>query len=282
MCDDSTVVASVNLRGRTVSRFLCSLNGRLIGWSECLGIHLNLVICQGSPLFWRISSAVGFRLRGQRGLSTCRWRPLFCVPGAFRRWVCSRRVSPRCFPYSVPSSRIPRWSSWLLFAFIWAAWVCMLSSFLSSDAGWLESERPHSLQDSGPPPLTGVGVVRDPSPTLLVVFLVSFCRDKVCQSRQFRALSQPLTLSWPCRTGFARSFVDFHRNFAVPFEPAELCSTPVVVTLFPQGLAQGLCVPFGLRLSVFLPNHCSSSRPFPRLESPAHSTSFVSSLSLQS
>ena len=69
MCNDSTVVASVNLQDGTLFRFLCLLTGCLIGWFECLDLHLHLVICRGSPLFWRIS-AVGIRLWGQRGLST--------------------------------------------------------------------------------------------------------------------------------------------------------------------------------------------------------------------
>ena len=128
-------------------------------------------------------------------------------------------------------------------------------------------------------PSDWVGVVRGPSPPILVVFRVLFRRGKVCHSRQFQALSRPLTLSWPFRTWFARSIMDisvFLANFS------ELRSPPGVVTLVPQGLARGLYVPFGLWLSVFLPSHCSSSWPLPRLESPAYFTSFVSSLSLQS
>ena len=129
MCDDLTVVASVNLQGGTVSRFVCLLTGRFIGWFECLDLHLHLAVCQGSPLFWQISSAVGFSLWEQRDLSTCRWRPLFCALGASRCLICSRRVSPRCFPYSVPSSRITGWSSWMCFAFIGPPWVCTLPVF---------------------------------------------------------------------------------------------------------------------------------------------------------
>ena len=41
VCDDSTVVASVNERGGTVSRSLCLLAGRLLRWSECLDLHLD-------------------------------------------------------------------------------------------------------------------------------------------------------------------------------------------------------------------------------------------------
>ena len=127
MCDDSTVVASVNLQGGTVSHFLCWLSSRLVGWFECLDLHLHLVICQGSPLFWRISSAVRISFWEQHGLSTCQLRPLFCMLGASRRLISWRWISQRCFPYSVPSSRITGWSSWMRFVFIGPPWVCTLS-----------------------------------------------------------------------------------------------------------------------------------------------------------
>ena len=106
-----------------------------------------------------------------------------------------------------------------------------------------------------------------------------------CVNLQFRALSRPLPLSWPCRTWFERPIVDismFLRNFSMPVEPAELRSPPGVVTLIPQGLTRDLCVPFGLRLGGFLPGHRSSSWPLPHLDLPAYSMSFVSNLSLQS
>ena len=151
-----------------------------MGWSECLGLHLNLVICQGSPLFWQISSAVGIRLWGQCGLSTRRWQLLFCVLGASCHWICSRRVSTRCFPYSVPSSRIPGWSCWMCFAFIGAPWVYTLS--VLPVVGWEVAqvgEAPFSPELWSPPPLTGVGVVRGPSPSLLMVFPVLFRCGKV-------------------------------------------------------------------------------------------------------
>ena len=69
MSEDSTVVASVNLLGGIVSCFLCLLTGRLMVLFDCLDLHLPLVLCQGSPLLWRISSAVGIRLWDQSGLS---------------------------------------------------------------------------------------------------------------------------------------------------------------------------------------------------------------------
>ena len=70
ICDNWTVVASVPLQGGTVSCFLCLLTGRLMVLFECLDSHLPRVLCQGSPLFWRISSVVGIRLLGQSGLFT--------------------------------------------------------------------------------------------------------------------------------------------------------------------------------------------------------------------
>ena len=104
-------------------------------------------------------------------------------------------------------------------------------------------------------------VVRGPSPPLLVVLLVIFHRGKVCQSPVSGSRSA-LNYVLDCRTWFARSIVDlsmFLRNFSVPVGPAELRSPLGVVALFPQGLTRDLCVPFGLRLSGFLPGHRSSS-----------------------
>ena len=131
-------------------------------------------------------------------------------------------------------------------------------SFLSSDwggGGGGSSRRDHSLRGSGPPPLTEVGVVRGSSPPLLVILLVIFHRGKVCQSPVSGSQSA-------CRTWFARSIMDlsmFLRNFSVPVGPAELHSPPGVVAFFPQGLTRDLCIPYGLRLSGFLPGHRSSS-----------------------
>ena len=59
MCDDLTVVTSVPLQGGTVSCLLCLLTGCLLVLFKCLDLHLPRVLCQGSPLFWRISSTVG-------------------------------------------------------------------------------------------------------------------------------------------------------------------------------------------------------------------------------
>ena len=47
MCDDSTVVASVNKQGGTVSHFLCSLAIHLLRWSESLDFHLDTRYLQG-------------------------------------------------------------------------------------------------------------------------------------------------------------------------------------------------------------------------------------------
>ena len=76
---------------------------------------------------------------------------------------------------------------------------------------------------------------------------------RFCQSRQFRALSRPLTLSWPCRSWFACSIVEisvFLRNFSEPVEPAELppnhthTPPPGFCRSRPSGLARGLQVSF--------------------------------------
>ena len=59
-------------------------------------------------MFWQISSAVGVRLKGPSGLSTSRWRKICFSVRAHRQSICSRRVSMRSCPYTVPLSRIPR------------------------------------------------------------------------------------------------------------------------------------------------------------------------------
>ena len=59
-------------------------------------------------MFWQISSAVGVRLKGPSGLSTSRWREICFSVRAHRQSICSRRVSTRSCPYTVPLSRIPR------------------------------------------------------------------------------------------------------------------------------------------------------------------------------
>ena len=151
-------------------------------------------------------------------------------------------------------------------------WAALGLSAFRPSFHWLggdSSRRGHSLWGSGPPPLTEVGLIRGPSPPLLMVFSQLSSIVARCVSLQFRALSRPLTMSWPCRTWFACSIMDlsmFLRNFSVPVGPAELRPPPGVVTLFPQGLTRGLCIPFRLRLGGSLPGHRSSSQPLPRLE----------------
>ena len=152
--------------------------------------------------------------------------------------------------------------------------------------GWLESERPFSPELWFPrPPLIEVGVVRGPSLPLLVVFtgsLPSWQGVSVSPvSGSQSALNSVMALQDLVHTLY-------RRYFYVPWKFLGACRTcgvafpPGVVALVPQGLAQGLCVPFGLRLGGVLPGHRSSSWPLPSLETPAYSTSFVSSLSLQS
>ena len=76
-----------------------------------------------------------------------------------------------------------------------------------------------------------------------------------CVSLQFRAVSRPLTMSWPEGLGsHALSWI-FLCSLEISRCPANLpCCVPPpgVVALFLQDLARDLCVPFSLRLSGFL------------------------------
>ena len=168
-------------------------------------LHLHLVIRQGSPLFWRISSAVGIRLWGHCGLSTCWWQPFFCALGASRRLICSHRVSPQRFPHSVPSSRITGWSSWMRFAFIGPPWVCTLS-FLPF-VGWgMVRVGETILSGVLASLLTEVGVVRSPSPPLLNYMKVLPHRSLVALHLGFVVPAfWPWFSPWP----FARTYLPF-------------------------------------------------------------------------
>ena len=69
------------------------------------------------------------------------------------------------FPYTVPSSQIPRRSSRMRFVILGPTRTCTrFHPFLWWDGWWLEFGRPQSLHDSGRPLLIR-GVVRRPSPS---------------------------------------------------------------------------------------------------------------------
>ena len=180
MCDNSTVVASVDKRSRTVSRSLCSLAGRLLRWSECLDLHLDtgylpgqssvlvdLLSCRDQvigaawslhpPVVTALLSAWGSPLLDLFATRLPMVLPLFC----------SLVLNPQTV--FLDAFRVP-WGNLGVSAF---------PPLLSLVGWWLESERPQPLQDSGRPPLAGEGVVRRPSPSFLVGFLVHLRRDMV-------------------------------------------------------------------------------------------------------
>ena len=109
--------------------------------------------------------------------------------------------------------------------------------------------------------LRSVWLAVHPLPFLWLYRLSSIVARYV--SLQFRALSRPLTMSWPAGLGsHALSWI-FLCSLEISRCPLDLHSPLGVVALFPQGVTRDLCVPFGLDFLV-----CS--------------TSFVLSLPLQS
>ena len=152
-------------------------------------------IYQGSPLLWQFSSAVGISFRdsmvspptgGDRSAARLGLPvaglvhdthppvlPLFCS------------IVPTPQAVFLNAFRIP-WGNLRMYAF---------PPFLLSDGWWLESERPHSLHDSGCPPLAGEGVVCRPSSPWFSRFTSVVSRFS--QSRQFRVLSQPFLSLYP-------------------------------------------------------------------------------------
>ena len=217
ICDDLTVVASVYLQDGTVSSFLCLVTGRLMVLFECLVLHLPLVICQGSPLFWRISSAVGIRLWGQSGLS---------ASGGDRssaRLICFYFVSPPSASFLLfPHPVSPGGLLGCILRSLGHSGSVRFLSFLSSNGGCLESERPFSpglwspFSDCGG---CGLRSVTSPSPV--------------------SGFQSTLNHVLACRTWFARSIVGlsmFLRIFSVPVGPAELHFPPGGCHSLPLGL----------------------------------------------
>ena len=84
-------------------------------------------ICQASPTFWQMFSAVAGKLWGQSGLSTLRWRVHFFVRGVICQSTCLRLASTRSWPCIARLSRIPRPSSKMRFAILGTTWICTRS-----------------------------------------------------------------------------------------------------------------------------------------------------------
>ena len=140
-----------------------------------------------------------------------RWRPLFCALGTPCCWLCSRRVSPRCFPYSIPRPE----SHVIFLAAFRVHWGTLgMYGFPPScrRIGGGPSRRGPFLSRTliAPPPLTGVGVVHGPSPSLLVVFPVLLCCGKVLSvspvSGSQSALNSVLALQDLVRTFYCGIF----------------------------------------------------------------------------
>ena len=149
------------------------------------------------------------------------------------------------------------------FAFIRASWACTLfhPSFRRICSG--SSQSPWSLLDSDRPPLAGEGVVHGPSPSFLVVFPVPLhCGMVFVSLPSFRLSFSPSPCVCPAGLGSHDLSWIFLCSLEISRSPSNLqcCVPPLgVVTLILQDLTRGLQVHFGLRMSIFLPSHRSSS-----------------------
>ena len=223
MCDDLTVVASINKRGGTVSRFLCLLAGRLLQWSECLNLHLDLRCLPGQSYVLAdllshrdqvIGAAWSFHPRVATALLRSWGSPLLysfstCLPAVLPLF-CSLVLNPQLV--FLAAFRVHR-GNLGMYAF---------PSFLSS-------EEPQSLQDSGRPSLVGEGVVCGPSPSLLVVFPVHLRCGEVLSVSPVSGSQSALHSVFALQDLFTRALVKlsvFHRTFLKPVDPTELRSPP--------------------------------------------------------
>ena len=215
-----------------------------VSTSTFLGFSARQFLCSG-----RFSSTVRIRLWGPSG---------FSIPvdaALLRTWAfplvdCSRRVSLSCFPFSVPSSWIAGWSSWLRFAFIELPWGIMLS--ILPFVGW----RLHRVGETF---LSGALV---PLLCLRRVWF-TFCplpfswlsRSSSIEagyvSLRCRALSRPFPRSCPAGLGslalswFFWGILDARRTCRVAFPPGGCRSLP-------SGLARRSVHSLCSWLSVFL------------------------------
>ena len=148
----------------------------------CLDLHLPQILCQGSSSALAGSPRPSESNYGVRvAFFHHRWKPLSYALGLSRRLIVhdgsTRVASPILFPRPESQSGLLDCVSHSLSR----PGALRFPSFLSSDGGWIESERSFSL-GLWSPPLPAAGVVRVMSPPLLVVFPVAFHRGRVCQS----------------------------------------------------------------------------------------------------
>ena len=224
--------------------------------STYLGFSARVV-----PLFWRVLLDSWDPIMGVRvAIFHHRRKPLSCALGLSRRLIVhdgsTRVASPFLFPR--PESQGGHLDC--VSHSLSRPGALPFPSFLSPDGGWIESERPFSLELWSPSSAWGgCGSHSVPSPS---------CGSPGCLPlRQGMSVSgfglsvSPylgLVLRILVRSLYRRSFFIL-RSFSMPVAPAELRSTPVVAALFPQALTWDLCVPFSIGWAVSLPGRRSSS-----------------------
>ena len=204
MCYNSTVVTTVDEPDGTVSRSLCSLAGRLLRWSECLDLHLVTGYRPGQ------SSVLADLLSHRDQVIGAEWSlHLMVAPALLLAWGSpSLDLFAVRFPYSVPSSRFSQVVFLDTFRVPWtlgAPWAYPLFHPSSRRLGGGSSRRAPILSGTLVAPLWPgkAWFAGLPLPSLWVsrfTYVVVWFR----RSRQFRALSQPFTLSLPCKTWFTR------------------------------------------------------------------------------
>ena len=142
-----------------VPRSLCSLASELLRWLESVDVHLDaMYLPRQSSVLVDLLSCRDQVIGTEWSLHLQVTRDLPC------RSICSRRVSTRSFPYTVPLSRIPRRSLRMRFVILGPTWTCTVSTLSSGRKGGGSSQRdPQSLHNSGRPPLAREGVACRPS-----------------------------------------------------------------------------------------------------------------------
>ena len=124
--------------------------------------------------------------------------------------------------------------------------------------GWLEPERPPFSPrlwlpptPTAPPHLAGVEVVRSPSPSLLKIFPVLFRRGKMMSVSPVSGSQSALNCLGPAGLGSHVLSWIFLCSFEIS-RCRRTCGVAFPREVVPQGLARGLCVPFGSSVERFL------------------------------
>ena len=124
-----------------VPRSLCSLASELLRWLESVDVHLDAMYLPGQ------SNVLVDLLSCRDQVIGTEWSlHLQVTRDLLRQSICSRRVSTRSFPYTVPLSRIPRRSLRMRFVILGPIWTCTVSTLSSGRKGGGSSQRdPQSL-----------------------------------------------------------------------------------------------------------------------------------------